>query len=152
MLLALVAVWRGEELTAPLWGWNKPGVLTANLPAPAYLNNLADAAEQWFEQQPEDPVTLAKRITEFRLGCTRLIYAEEKPLSAEEKRWLDEQCRLWSESLDNALEAIDARPQPSQVRHNIDEMVRHVARALRTKAEQLEAHGRPSHYASGDDS
>lgn len=135
-LLGWVAVHRGEKLAAFQWGWNNPKVLEANVSSPAYLNELANAAEQWFEEQPETADRLAKRITEFRLGCTRLILAEKKPLSPDDRHWLNTKCRAWGEKLDHELQSIDAGAQPLQVRDKIEEIVKESVKTFRSKAAQ----------------
>ena len=39
-------------LASHAWGWNRPGVLDSDGPPDAYLNRLADAAEEWSAEKP----------------------------------------------------------------------------------------------------
>jgi hypothetical protein len=122
--------------TAPAevaWGWNKPGVLAADGSAAAYLNRLADAADEWFTQRPDNTEAVANRLHEFRRGCTSLLLAEHRPLSEEDRKWLSEKCRQWAGKIDAALaEAEEGQAQKG--RDDADEMVHRLAAALREKA------------------
>lgn len=119
------------------WGWNRPGALPEDLPAEAYLNRLADAGEEWFRKRPEEPVALARRIAEFRQGCSMLILAEHRPLSAEDRRWLVEQCRAWASELDKHLTAVEAGRDPVQVRAEADETIRRLSGTLRARTKAV---------------
>ena len=69
---------------------------------------LPSAASDWFKKRPEEPAAVAKRITEFRQGCSMLILAKHAPLSPEDRQWLVERCRLWARKLDDHLVALEA--------------------------------------------
>jgi hypothetical protein len=124
-----------SPLTAAIgWGWNRPEALPQDVPPATYLNRLADGAGEWFAKRPEDPAALAKRITEFRLGCSTLIGAEHRPLSAEDRLWLVEKCRAWAAKLDGHLAAVEAGRAPSEVRAEADETIQKLIEALRERA------------------
>jgi hypothetical protein len=118
------------------WGWAKPDALPQDLTAPAYFNRLADAAQEWFNKQPEDAVTLAQRIGELRQGCSVLIFAEHRPLGAEDRVWLVEKCRSWAAKLDDQRVALEAGGKPEEVRAATDEVVQKLVVALRARADQ----------------
>lgn len=120
--------------TAAGWGWNRPDALPRDVPPSDYLNRLADTAGEWFNKRPDDPVALARRIAEFRQGCSILILADHKVLSAEDRTWLVEKCRGWAAKLDAHLAAVEAGRDPSQVRIEADETVNTLIRALRDRA------------------
>jgi hypothetical protein len=114
------------------WGWDRPDALPADaLPAdvpPAdYLNRLADAAEEWFKKRPEDAPALARRLNEFRQGCSTLILAQHKPLADMDRPWLAERCRAWATKLDKALSDVESGRDVAQVRAEADETARHIA-------------------------
>ncbi|HBI47013.1 MAG TPA: hypothetical protein DDY78_29790 [Planctomycetales bacterium] len=117
------------------WGWNKPGVLASDGPASVYLNRLADAADEWFAEQPKDPAAVAKRLNEFRRGCTVLLLAERRPLSEEDDKWLSEKCRQWAGNIDQELAEVEAG-QVEKGRGDADETVHRLAAALRKKAKE----------------
>lgn len=116
------------------WGWNRPGALPQDVPASVYLNRLADAAAEWFAERPDDPAAVAKRIGQFRAGCSVLIFAEHRPLSDADRQWLVERCRAWADKLDKQLEALEAGQDPVQVRAETDETVTKLIGALRARA------------------
>jgi hypothetical protein len=105
---------------APGWGWSRPDALPQGLDRSAYLGRLADAAEEWFNKRPEDAPGVARRIGEFRQGCSVLLLAEHPSLPPEDRAWLLERCRTWAAKLDQhliVLEAVRTRskcaPQPT---------------------------------------
>ncbi len=122
----------------PSWGWQKLETPLPNLSPSAYLEELAKAAEQWFNKRPDDSAALAQRIGEMRQGCSRLIFAEHTPLkAAEDRRWLVQKCRDWATKFDKSLEALEAGRPAAQVRQEMDGVVRKLVATLRERAELL---------------
>jgi hypothetical protein len=124
-------------VVATTWGWNKPAALPQNVPAKVYLATLADEAREWFDERPEDPVALARRLNEFRRGCSTLILAEHRPLKAEDRQWLVDKCRLWAQKLDRHLMALEAGLDYRDVRDEVDETITKLSDALRQRAEAV---------------
>jgi hypothetical protein len=120
--------------SSPGWGWNRPDALPQDLPRNAYLNHLADAAHAWFNQRPDDPVALAKRIAEFRQGCSVLIQSPHRPLPADDRAWLVDKCRAWAAKLDAHLAAIQSGQDALKVRGEADETINRLIAALRERA------------------
>ena len=60
--------------------------------AKAVYAKLADLSDEWNKKPTEDRLALAKRLTEFRLGCSALQAANNLPLSAAEDAWLKGRC------------------------------------------------------------
>jgi len=116
------------------WGWSRPGALRQDLSPRAYLNLLANEADEWFTKRPEQPALLARRISELRQGCSALILAEHQPLSSEDRQWLVKTCREWATELDKRLGEIERSGDPLQVRATTDETVREIGQKLRTRA------------------
>lgn len=119
------------------WGWQRPGALDAGGSQAEYLNHLADSAEEWFKKRPDTPAALAKRISEFRDGCTTLLLAEHTPLAAETKQWLRERCSAWAGKLDAHRTGLEAGQAVPAVRDAADETIRKLINALRTKATEV---------------
>ena len=119
------------------WGWSRPGALPEASSPAAYLDRLADAAEDWFRDRPEEPVALARRIAEFRQGCSVLILAEHRPLSAEDRTWLINRCRAWAAKLDKHLADLEAGEDPPKVRDEADATIRKLIQSLRERAKLL---------------
>ncbi len=147
VLVAIVVVQRrtdrGENghpgpivAATPRWGWDRPDALPQDLPRSAYLNHLADAAHEWFHQRPDTPIALARRIAEFRQGCSVLILSPHRPLSAEDRTWLVEKCRSWAVKLDAHLAAVEAGRDPLAVRREADETIDRLIVALRERAQR----------------
>ncbi len=126
-----------DSASATAWGWNRPEVLDDSVSADAYLERLADAAEEWFQQHPQDALQLADRMAEFRQGCTRLILAEHRPLSAADRNWLVERCRRWAADLDALRSALEAGGDVVELRERHDEVVHRLVAALRQRAETV---------------
>ncbi len=135
VLVAIVAFerTRPSAATGPAWGWAKPGALPTGLVRDAYLARLADEAEGWFARRPEDPIALARRIAEFRQGCSTLILADHPALSEADHGWLVERCRAWASKLDAHLADVEARKDPTTVRAEVDQTVRKLIAALRER-------------------
>jgi len=116
------------------WGWSRPGALRQELSAAAYLLLLADEADEWFKKRPEQASPLARRIAELRQGCSALILAEHRPLSARDRQWLVRTCREWAGELDSRLVEVERGDNPLQVRAGTDETVREISQKLRNRA------------------
>jgi hypothetical protein len=123
------------------WGWAKPGGIPseAQQPPRQYLEQLASAAEEWFKKRPEDAPGLAKRLNEFRTGCSQLIFAEHAPLAKADRLWLVERCRVWAGKLDAHLAALESGEDPAQVRAKADDTVKALIQALRDRAGKVQS-------------
>jgi hypothetical protein len=116
------------------WGWDRPGGFPEHLPPGTYLHYLADVAREWLDQRPETPMALARRISEFRRGCTVLILSPHRTLPAEDRSWLVEKCRAWAAKLDAHLAAVEAGQDVLKVRGEADETINRLIDALRQRA------------------
>jgi hypothetical protein len=137
--LAVAFALRDRFVPAPAagWGWEKPGALAVNLPPREYLNHLADAAQDWFKQRPENAPNLARRISQFRQGCSTLILAEHPILAPADRDWLRERCRAWATKLDGHLAAIEAGEDVTTVRAAADETVKKLIKAIHDRAQSI---------------
>lgn len=137
MLLLMIGLWVNRP-AAPTWGFDRPGLFAAELPADEYLLALAQAATDWFNKRPETTTDLAKRLREFSHGCETLITAPHVPLSADDRDWLVERCRVWQEKLDKHLVELQAGAKSvQQVRDEADETVRQLIDALQSRASEV---------------
>lgn len=121
------------------WGWNNSGVLVSNVSAPAYLNRLASAAEEWSDKRPESREELLDRLGQYRNGCTRLILAKHEPLAEADRVWLRERCLKWAEKIDKHRQELEACPPDDvlKVRSAIDATVADLAQKLRERSAPL---------------
>jgi len=117
------------------YGWNKPGVFDVALEKPAYLNHLADRANEWFDKKPVNAEQLASRMKDFRESCDKLLAAKHPQLPAADRDWLYERCRLWAGKIDASLAKLNADPsQLKAVNAEMDETVNKLMIALRERA------------------
>lgn len=122
----------------PTWGFDKSGLLTAEMPASDYLNTLAGAAEEWFKKRPEDSEGLAKRLRDFRHGCDTLLAAPHPQLAEVDKTWLLEKCRTWAGKIDGHLADLQSASKSVQVvRTEADETITKLVAALKARADQI---------------
>jgi len=139
--LVLIAVgmwvWRPASTPTVAWGWERPGAVNPEAAPATYLSSLADSADEWFKQRPEDSAGLAKRIGQMRQGCSALIRAPHKPLSEKDKDWLVNRCKAWSKEFDSALVSLDDGEDVIAVRDRMDAVVKKLAGALRERAKQV---------------
>jgi hypothetical protein len=147
-LLTAFFVWDAlKSAGSAEWGWNRPGVLTSTASPSAYLHGLAEAAEDWFRQgvkeRPGDAVALARRIGDFRRGCTALILAPSTALAQADRDWLLKHCRDWAVKLDASLATVEALApnkdpaRVTEVRDSADRTIRALIKALHDKADSL---------------
>ncbi|WP_417386399.1 hypothetical protein [Gimesia sp.] len=133
--LILLAVFLNQEpAPAPGWGWNRPGALTADVPASEYLNKLADSAEEWFNKPTDTKAALETRLKQFRAGCETLINAPHPQLSADDRAWLVERCQIWAGKLDTQIVALNQGADFKTADAEADALIRKLVDALRTRA------------------
>ena len=101
----------------------------------SYLRELADSAEAWANRRPDSPAALAKRIGEFRMGCSAILLADHGPLPEADRTWLRERCRRWASALDRHLADVEKGTSVEQVRRDVDSTVTKIAAALQGRAD-----------------
>lgn len=136
VLLAAVGLWLRPASAPPGWGWDRPGALSADLSSSDYLNHLADGANEWFLKRPETKEDLAKRLREFRHGCDTLIEAPHTQLSADDRKWLVERCKVWAGKIDENIAALESTSNVGQVRNDADATIQKLVDALRTRSKE----------------
>jgi hypothetical protein len=142
LLLMGVFLWQQFQSPEPVsartaWGWNAPGAMADNVAAPAYLMALAKAADEWFNERPDDAESLARRIGEFRAGCDRLILAQHRPLAPADRQWLIGKCQAWSAKFDAHLADLHGGRDAAAVRAEADQTIRSLSEALRSRSRAL---------------
>ena len=120
------------------WGWNRPGVVDSDGSAPAYLDRLADAADEWFADRPEGATATAERLNDYRRGCSLLLLAAHEPLAPADRQWLKDKCRKWAAKIDQELAEVEAG-DAAKGRDDADAMTHQLVTALRKKAQELAA-------------
>lgn len=133
VLIAVYIVQR-PSTHSDVWGWNKPGVLTAAQSRGDHLNGLASAADEWKSQPKNTPAELRKSLQEMRDGCTKVLAAKHEQLTPEDRKWLAEKCVAWGTKLDKHLADLQTGRSIDEVRREADETVEKLAQALRAQA------------------
>lgn len=136
MLLIAVSLWLSRP-AGPTWGFDRGGLLTADIPPDEYLQALAEAAGDWFNKRPETQADLAQRLREFSHGCETLINAPHPQLSPDDREWLIDRCRAWQEKIENHLAELETGvKQLRQVRDEADATVEQLMEALQSRASE----------------
>ena len=115
------------------WGFNKIAELPRDTDAKAVYAKLADLSDEWNKKPTDDRLALAKRLTEFRLGCSALQAANDLPLSAVEVAWLKGRCAEWANRIDGHLRDLDATGDVAAVRAAATATAAGIARELRER-------------------
>jgi hypothetical protein len=131
--------------TANVWGFEKFAKqinqsndrLDPPLDRESYLEQLAVAAEAWTVKRPENPTDLARRIGEFRMGCSAILLASHEPLPQADREWLKEKCATWATALDRHLEEVESGVGSDTVRQQVDQTVIKIAAALRGRSSSI---------------
>jgi hypothetical protein len=123
-----------EQSQAPTWGWQKADALPQDLDRTAYLNRLADEADEWFGKRPTTPMQLAQRLGEFREGCSVLLLSEHRPLPEADRTWLKDRCQAWAKKIDSLLVRLEETGTVEETLEGTDTVVRQLTKALRERA------------------
>lgn len=133
-LLISVGVWLQQPSTSE-WGWNRPGVMTANVSGKEFREQLATAAEEWFQQPRDTPEQLERELVAFRRACDVLVAAPLTQLPEAEREPLRKRCRAWADKFDARLAELRGQQRPWQeIRTDADSTVRTLANAIRNPA------------------
>ncbi len=135
ILIALIIGWQlNTAKSSSPWGWNRAEALADSGRPDLYLDQLAEAAEDWFKVRPEDRAGLTQRVEQFRAGCRQLIAAPHTALAPADRAWLVERCRAWMSKLEANLNSLEQGQEPLQVRDDVDKTVRKLIDTLHAKA------------------
>jgi hypothetical protein len=142
VLLVSLGVWHwltppkeAPPLREAVWGWATSDALPTASNSGEYLRRLADGAGEWFKKRPDNALALARRITEFRQGCSVLLLAEHRPLNAADRAWLISHCHAWSATLDEQLASLERTRDVAAVRASVDELAVRIQKTLRSRGE-----------------
>jgi len=134
-VLLAVTIFNGRKDSAVAsagWGFNKINELPRNADPKAVFARLADLADEWGKKPTADRLALAKRLSEFRLGCSAL-QAADLPLSATESEWVKLRCRDWAAEIDKHLRDLDRTGDVPAVRTAATATAAAIARELRER-------------------
>ncbi|WP_166822039.1 hypothetical protein [Thalassoroseus pseudoceratinae] len=102
---------QSEQISvAKPWGWIKPNVFSQETSPAQYLRNLASVLERDWQKIEADTTSrsdIGRRLAEFRLGCTTLLFSELEPLPPEIAGQIRELCHAWSAQIDDQLADVE---------------------------------------------
>jgi hypothetical protein len=127
---------RGDDRSVVFadWGWAGVSMPAQHASRDDYLDRLAEASEEWYRVEREDPLSLARRMSELRQGCSILLLSVHRPLTLEDRTWLMDSCRSWSARCDGYLIALESGTEPRIIRGQVDRLIEEIATALRKQA------------------
>lgn len=117
---------------APSWGFAKVNQLARDDPK-AIFAALADLAQEWGKKPTDDRASLARRLSEFRLGCSTL-QATDLGLPADDAQWLRRRCLDWSAAIDRHLRELDETGDVAAVRAAVLQTINGIVTELRQRA------------------
>jgi len=128
----------GGNQVASGWGFDRNGVLTADISAPEYLDTLASAAGDWFNKRPRRAEGLAKRLGQFSHGCETLISAPHPQLADADRAWLVERCGVWKGKLDTQLAQLESGEKSyEEIVAESDETINKLIDALKARSDAI---------------
>lgn len=85
----------------------QPGLLANDVNSSAeYLNRIANAGSEWFNQHPRDSVELVRLLESVSNDCQILIDADHKRLTRDERIWFVGKCANWKNEFDTTLASL----------------------------------------------
>ncbi len=139
MVAAAMLVAIGLQYASPpatrdtTWGWQRREVLAEQSDRTMFFEQLVSAAREWHDERPTTEVALAKRMLEFRAGCTALQLSPLSSLSAADRDWLRQQCRRWSDQIEEQLASLESGEHPRQVHDAMNKLVDEATTSLRER-------------------
>ena len=86
-----------------------PGLLASDVNSSSeYLNRIAEAGNEWFEQNPRDSDELVRLLKNVSSDCQILIDADHKLLSPAERNWFVGKCENWKREFDATLASLQS--------------------------------------------
>ena len=132
MLLIGVIAWRFQPRgSGTVLG--KSEILANNVSSSSeYLNRIADAGSQWFNQRPADTTQLITLLEQVSGDCQILIDAEHLPLTPAERDWFVAKCQNWKNDFDSTLASLRSGDLPLEAAQSAaDQTMLKLVNALR---------------------
>lgn len=87
----------------------QPGLLANDVSSSSeYLNRIANAGSEWFDQHPRDSAELITLLENVSRDCQILIDADHQRLTPEERNWFVEKCENWKNEFDTTLASLQS--------------------------------------------
>ena len=85
----------------------QPGLLANDVSSSAeYLNRIANAGAEWFNQHPRDTSELVTLLENVSNDCQILIDADHQRLTPDERDWFVGKCENWKGEFDTTLASL----------------------------------------------
>ncbi|QEG01358.1 hypothetical protein Mal15_54340 [Stieleria maiorica] len=140
--MIFVAVSLGRFLKGPPqpqpWGFQNPRLFVRSVEPQDYLEALAGAAAQWYDERPDTRDSLVLRLREFSSGCAMVLEHEHGQLSDLDWQWLTNKCQLWKDSIDDFVQRLESEQDSvPQVRTKVDQLVDEIIESLHDRANSI---------------
>ena len=87
----------------------QPGLLANDVNSSAeYLNRIANAGSEWFNQHPRDSAELVTLLENVSNDCQILIDADHLRLTPNEREWFVGKCENWKNEFDTTLASLQS--------------------------------------------
>lgn len=134
LLMLSLMLWNTGQNANPQmaeWGWLAPDALQERTTATAYLEQLAEGGQAWFNKVPDSAESYQQRLRELMAGCERLIEGEHRSLNANQASQLVEKCRKWQEKFEQQSQMVQDDPESFlQAKAQTDETVNKLVPAI----------------------
>ena len=118
---------------APGWGFARREDLATLEGDHAKLTKLSGLALEWGKKQPQNSLELAKRLLEFRQGCSGLLL-NPPPLTKPQQVWFAARCGDWASSIEQQLHALESGADFREALENANSLSVSIAKELTDRA------------------
>lgn len=113
------------------WGFERPGLLTADVSEKQMYESLSAAAADWATLTNSSPNELKLNLADLSRGCQKLLDAPLPQLATESREWLRTKCRNWKATVDQRLAALQQNAAEFEsVKVEMDELMQRMTKVL----------------------
>ena len=124
---------KATDQAAPGWGFARREDLATLEGDHAKLTKLSGLALEWGKKQPQNSLELAKRLLEFRQGCSGLLL-NPPPLTKPQQVWFAARCGDWASSIEQQLHALESGADFRKTLENANSLSVSIAKELTDRA------------------
>ena len=127
-------------LPASGWGFTRREDLASLEGDRAKLTKLSGLALEWGKKQPQNSLELAKRLLEFRQGCSSLLL-NPPPLTKPQQVWFAARCGDWATAIEEQLHVLESGADFSKAMERANALSVSIAKELADRAKTASASG-----------
>ena len=122
------------------WGFTRREDLASLEGDRAKLTKLSGLALEWGKKQPQNSLELAKRLLEFRQGCSGLLL-NPPPLTKPQQVWFAARCGDWATAIEQQLHVLESGSDFSKAMEQANALSVSIAKELADRAKTASASG-----------